>query len=419
MATHPLEIAAFDAAGKGARKYIARQPVFDRQRAVFGYELLFRSGLDNYFKPQDSQLSTERVVDNFLMFGLHTLTGGKRALINCTRKALVRGYPFLLPSDRVVFELLEDIPPDREVLDACRRLKEAGYMLAFDDYREGMEIDPFLPFLDIIKVDFLATPAGEREPLVRRFKSERIQLLAEKVESGEDVLEAVNSGYTYLQGFFYCRPEMLTTRDVPGFRPNYLRILQAINRPAIDIREVEDILRREPSLLYKLLRFLNSAYFALRSTVTSIRHALVLLGESSLRKWVSLVALAHLAANNPQELVVTALVRARFCESLASVTGMNDRETDMFLLGLLSVMDAILSRPMPEVVEEIPLAEDLKQALLGESNRLGTMLGAVVAYERGDWHVFQSLAADLGLDESAVPEAFLQSVEWARTIYVS
>lgn len=417
MPVNPIQSDVTAAHDAGMQKYIARQPVFDRQKGVFGYELLFRSSLENYFKPQDSRLSTEFVVDNFLMFGLQTLTGGRRALINCTRDFLLRGYPFLLPPGRIVVELLEDIPPDPEVIDSCRKLKDAGYMLALDDYREGMEIDPFLPFVDILKVDFLATPPGAREPIVRRFKSTPVQLLAEKVESGADVLEAMNAGYTYLQGFFYCRPEMLSARDVPGFRPNYLRILQAINSSRIDMREVEEILRREPSLLYKLLRFLNSAFFALRSTITSIRHALALLGEESLRKWVSVVALAHLTGYSPQELVITALVRARFCESLAPAARLKDRETDLFLLGLLSVMDAILSRPMPEVLEDMPLADDLKQALMDQPNRLGQLLESVICYEKGHWDRLESLIAALGLGESDIPDAYLQSVEWARRIY--
>jgi EAL and modified HD-GYP domain-containing signal transduction protein len=209
---------------------------------------------------------------------------------------------------------------------------------------------------------------------------------------------------------------VLSKRDIPGLKLNYLRILKAINRPAIDMGEVEAILRQEPSLLYKLLRYMNSANFGLRSRVTSIRHALALLGENYLRKWTSVAAMADLADNKPAELISTALVRARFCEQLARPLGLDRRETDLFLLGLMSVMDAVLDRPMDNVLAEVQLADEVKAALLGEKNRLRPALESAMAQENGDWEQIRSCVEEMGFDEAQFPDAYIQAIRWVSKL---
>lgn len=398
-------------------RYLARQPIFDRQGSVLGYELLFRSGLDNFFKPQDASIPSEILIDRFLLFGLETLTGARRAFINFTRDDLVRGYPSLFPSDRIVVEILEGTSPDAEVVSACRTLKQNGYLIALDDYSLAKQGESLLPFADIVKVDFLATPQSEKETLVRRLALNGIKLLAEKVETHESVATARDLGFNLFQGYFYCRPQILSALELRGFKPHYLRMLQAVNRPEMNLRDIEEILKREPSLLYKLLRYLNSAYFGLRSEITSIRHALALLGEDKLRKWASVAALVQLAQDKPAELIVTSLVRARFCESLADPLCLKPRETDLFLLGLLSVMDAVLGREMSDVIREVSLAEEVKMALLNQECRFRHILDLVLAFEMGAWRDVEAGACRLRLDESVISSAYLQSVEWTARIF--
>lgn len=399
------------------QKYLARQPIFDRHESVFGYELLFRSGLDNFFQPQFGENATEYVVDNYLLLGIEALTGGRKAFINFTRESLVKDYPTLLPTDQVVVEILEDIHPDEEILAACRRLKQAGYLIALDDFIFAQNGNPLTGYADIIKVDFLATLPEERETLARRFSPLGVRMLAEKIETHGDVASALKMGYTYFQGYFFCKPQLLSTRDIPSFKLNYLRILRAINRQDVDLDEVEGILRQEPSLLYKLLRYINSAGFGLRGHVTSIRHALALLGERNLRKWTSVVALLDLAEDRPAELIVTALVRARFCELLAPLIGLRQQETDLFLLGLFSVMDVVLGRDIKDVLAEMPLTEEVKAALLGKDNRFRCVLDSAMAREQGDWHRFRSWLDRVGIDEEQFPDAYLGAVQWVRQIF--
>ncbi len=394
------------------QKFLARQPIFDRQGVALGYEILFRSSLNNYFQSQPGKDMSMFVVDNYLLFGLEALTGGKKAFLNFTRDALIQDYAALLSKKHVVVEVLEDIQPDEEVLAACQRLKKAGYTIALDDFVSGPRMDALIPYADIIKVDFRATPPEVQESLVRRFTPQGIHMLAEKVETREDVERARQLGYSLFQGYFFCRPQMLSKRDIPGLKLNYLRILKAINQPEIDLHEVEAVLRQEPSLLYKLLRYLNSANFALRSRITSIRHALALLGENYLRKWTSVAAISDLAGDKPPELISTALVRARFCEQLALPLGLQRRETDLFLLGLMSVMDAVLDRPMNNVVAEIHLPDEVTAALLGEKNRLRPALESAIAQENGDWEGIKSCVEQMGFDEAKFPETYIQAIQW-------
>jgi c-di-GMP-related signal transduction protein len=401
----------------GIQKFMARQPIFDQSRSVLGYELLFRTSLENYFHPASGGNTSECVVDNCLLFGLNALTGGRKAFVNFAREALIQDYPMLLPREQIVVEILEDVRPDDQVLAACRRLKNAGYTIALDDFMFSQAGHSLTGFADIIKVDFLTTAPAEREALARQFSPLGIKMLAEKVETQNDIVIAQKMGYSYFQGYFFCKPQMMSAREVPGFKLNYLRMLHAINRTHLDLPEVERILRQEPSLLMKLLRYLNSAYFGLRGQVTSIRHALTLLGENNVRKWTSVVALLDLAEDKPAELIVTSLLRARCCELLARPLRMPERETDLFLLGLLSVMDAVLDRRMVDVLAEMPVVEEVKTALLGSSNRLRTVLDAVIAQELGNWHQLRICAEQMKVDENLLPQSYLQAVQWQRDIF--
>lgn len=399
------------------QKFMARQPILDRHQLVLGYELLFRSSLDNYFQSPCDEQASQHVVNKYLVMGIETLTGGRKAFINFTRQALLRDYPTLLPCKQVVVEILEDIQPDDDILAACRRLKRAGYTIALDDFSFKKTANPLTAYADIIKVDFRATPPVEREALVRRFSPHGVKMLAEKVETQREAADAQHLGYTYFQGYFFCKPQVFLTSSIPGFKLNYLRILQAINREEVDFREVEEILRQEPSLLYKLLRYLNSAGFALRGQVTSIRHILALLGERNLRKWTSIVAMLDLAGDKPAELVVTSLTRARFCELLARPLDLYKRETDLFLLGLLSVMDAILNRPIEDILAGLPVTKEVKAGLLAANNRFCHVLNAAVALERGDWDGLRDCIDYLEIDEESLQDLYLQAIKWARSIF--
>lgn len=393
--------------------FVARHPIFDRYRNVYGYELLFRAGLKNAFQSSEPDTASVKVIaDSLLRFGIRKMTGGKRAFINFTRDTLVKGYASLLPRDVIVVEILENVEPDEAVMDACRQLKRGGYLIALDDFVCSDWSSPLVQFADIIKVDFRLSSPAERAELASRIAARKIRPLAEKVETRAEFDEAVDLGYTYLQGYFFSKPLVLAGHDVPGSRLRYLQVLKEIHRPDLDFRQIEGIVKREPALAYKLLTYVNSAARGLRVRITSIRQALIHLGEDQIRKWASVVVLAGLAEGQPTELITTSLIRARFCEAVAAAATLEERAQELFLMGLFSLLDAMTGRPMPELLIDLPVSDDIKMALLGNRNRFRDVYNCLLAYEQGDWDTFSLIAAKLRLDEDEASRLYLDAVAW-------
>jgi c-di-GMP-related signal transduction protein len=398
--------------------FVARQPIFDDRQRVFAYELLFRSGPENYFTPGRSpELQTSHVISNGMFIGLAMLTDNKPAFVNFSRDALIGDLALALPPKEIVIEVLESVTADDETLAACRRLKKAGYRLALDDFVDVPERSALVPFADFIKVDVRATPAEATAALARKYKASDVRIVAEKVESREEMQAAKAHGYDFFQGFFFSRPVIVSTRTIPGFRLNYLRLLSELNRPEIDMRRLEEVVKQEASLTFRLLRRVNSAAFGFRLETSSLRHALVLLGEREIRTCATVWAMADMARDVPSELVVASTLRARLCEMLAPLAQMPDRALDLFLVGLFSSLDAILQQPMEKILQSLPLGGDLREALLGGRNPLRSVLECVMAYEQGLWDRASDLAVAAGIPEREIPTCYLEAVEWTRDIF--
>ncbi len=398
--------------------YVARQPIFDPRKRVFGYELLFRSGPENFFPKVDPDMATSKLIDNSLfVMGLENLVSDKFAFINMTRSALLSDLVFLLPKDNCVIEVLETVEPDDQVVEACRNFKKEGYKIALDDFIHKPSFEPLLSIADFVKVDFISSKSKERKLYAQHFIPRGLQMLAEKVESHEDVQEGMNVGYSLFQGYFFCKPEVVKGKTVPEYKINYLRFLQELSRPDLDFDELEGIIKQEVSLSMKLLRLLNSAAMGLRREVNSIKHALVLLGERPLKKWASLIAFTNLGDDKPSELLITCLVRARFCEFLARSARMADRELDLFLTGMFSAIDAVLDRPLEGLIEEMSLSDEVAKTLFGEDTTLSPVFNLALAFERADWDSISHLVAQLKVSENTVSEAYKEAVVWSREVF--
>jgi c-di-GMP-related signal transduction protein len=398
--------------------FIARQPIFDSRQRVFGYELLFRSSLENIFRHSNPDQATSKVIsDAFFLFNFSTLTEGKRAFINLTREILLKEYIFLIPKESVVVEILENVDPDSEVITACKRMKQAGYLLAMDDFVYKEKYTPLLALADFIKVDFLLTSETERRNLVKQFAPLGIRLVAEKVETREAFSEALELGYSYFQGYFFCKPLVIKGKDIPGSKLHYFQVLQEVHRREIDFKRLEQIMKQDVSLSYKLLRYINSAYFGLRNRINSIRQALLLLGQAEMRKWLSLITLAGMGTDKPGELVVHTISRAKFCESLAPHAGLLRRADDLFLVGLLSLMDAFLDRPLSDLLIEVPINDEIKGAILEKENKLGEVYDYVLSYEKGDWPRLNEQQLKLGIKETYPPELYLNALKWGQEAF--
>jgi c-di-GMP-related signal transduction protein len=394
-------------------RYVARQPIFDRHEKVFGYELLFRDGLENAFSG-DVDEASRATLDRTLLMGLDVLCDGRRAFVNCTRDTLMKGLVTLLPSSSTVVEILESVPPDSDVVAACRNLKEAGYLIALDDFVANDPRETLTEIADIIKVDIQLTTESQRAELIKKHGPWRSRMLAEKIETQAEFARARELGFVYFQGYFFRRPEMLNVRDVPANRLNYLRMLQAVSQPQLEVTILEKLIKTEASVCYRLLRYLNSSIFGLKSQIHSVRHALSMLGEREVRRWVRLVAAVGAGQDKPSDLLLSALVRGRFGELLQPLVPHG--ESDLFLLGLLSLIDALLEMPMTDILEKIPLDRETKAVLLGQPSLLRPVYQLMLAHEIGEWDTAMQLSKDLHLDPEEVASSYWRAQQWAREV---
>jgi len=396
-------------------RFIARQPIFDRRLKIFGYELLFRAGPENHFRPGQS-VADDVIVNSTMLFDMHTLVGNSMAFFNVDEAALRREVPKLLSPKKVVLEILETVRPTPELIELCIALVADHYILALDDFLDEPKWEPLIPYVQFLKVDFRLANHDLRARIADRYLSRGIHLLAEKVETEAELQDAKSLGYTYYQGFFFCQPSMLSGRDMPTSKPVCLRLLQACSSPDLDYAAIEELLRQDPALTYRLLRYLNSPALAFRAEIHNVRHAMTLLGQREFRRWLAIVALVTMAESKTPELIKTALTRAYFCEELSAPLSLRDDASDLFLMGLLSAADAMLDRPMRQVLADLSLSPEIRGALTGDDTRFSDALKITKTYEAGDWPALSSIAGKLGYAESEVPERFLSAVARASAL---
>lgn len=402
------------AAPKPGSHFVARQPILTADEKVFGYELLFRDGIEDFFQCSDADAASRNTLNASMLLGLNALCDGRRAFVNCTRDILLKDYITLLPSSQTVVEVLETVPADDLVVAACRRLKETGYMIALDDFAWNDPREVLTDLADIIKVDLAATSAVDAAAMVKRYGAWRCRMLAEKVETPDEFVAAKKAGFLYFQGYFFQRPEIIAAHEIPANRLNYLRMLTAVSQSELDIREIENLIKAEASLCYRLLRYLNSAAFGLGAEIQSVRHALSVMGEREVRRWIRLVATLGAGQGATSDLVLATLVRARFCELLSPRIQHGD--SDLFLMGMLSLMHTILQLPMSQVLDSVPIDQQSKAVLLGDASRLRPFYQLMLARESGDWKAVKELATELHLSENEVDESYWQATLWARQV---
>jgi len=409
-------------ANDSSEVHVARQPIFTLAEqgtaplskpgeALAGYELLFRDGPNNAFPNIDGDVATSKVLHHsFFANDFDELVGYTLGFVNFTRELLVRGVPKMFPSSRLVVEVLETVTPDAEVLAACRDLTHAGYKVVLDDFVMAPELEPLLDFAWMVKFDVRASRIHEIATSIEKLKRRNIRFLAEKVETREELAALRDVGCTYFQGYFFAKPQMMTRTDIAPSKIVLLRLMHEVMRPEHDFNALDGLISSDVSMSYKLMRYINSAFFARAKPVESIRQALILLGEREVRQFVMLVVTARLATRKPTELMRLSVVRARMCEHLASAVRAATRE-ELFMLGLFSAIDAIMDRSMGELVNQLPLSLPLKAALAEKKGVLGGLLTLVLAYERGDWSTVHQQAAALHLDESYLAEAHLHALK--------
>jgi c-di-GMP phosphodiesterase len=386
--------------------FVARQPIFDRHLRVAGYELLFRGGEAADAVVADSEGATASVVLNsFTEIGLERLVGSKPAWVNVSREFVLEGLAGSLPPRVVGLEILEDELLDERLVHALIELKRQGYRLALDDFCYSVSAERLLTLVDVVKLDLIVLGRAGMAREVERLKPYGMTLLAEKVESHEEHAYCAGLGCDLFQGFFFCRPELLHHRGIVANRAAMLQVVAALQDPSVQLGQLERMISRDVGLSFRLLRYINSAFFGLRFEISSIGQALALLGVENLTRWATLTVMASIDGK-PPELTVTALVRARFCEQAGEQLA-GPRPGELFTLGLFSVIDALMDAPIGELVEMIPFPSDMRDALTARSGEKGALLECVTALEAGDFDRAQRLVRGAG-------EMYVKALMWAN-----
>lgn len=396
----------------GVDVLVGRQAILDYKGRTVAYELLYRSIVGGQVLDSD-MASASVLVDGVLGLGLQQLTEGRPAYVNVPESLLVAGHLLDLDLSHLVVEVLEDTCDTPAVRDALRRLRARGFRLALDDV---VAADPrlgLLPYVDVAKIDVLATSRSERDDLVRACRDHAVTVLFEKIETQDVAEEAAGHGVELLQGFFFARPQLVRGRDVRAMDGQRARLLIEANRPEPDLAVIEQLIRGDLYLAERFLGLVNAAAFGWRRPIETVRHALVLMGQESVRKWLALVVLAAAASGKPSELVVMASARARFLEELADASGMPGRMLDLFAAGMFSVMDAVLDRPLAEAVASLPVADDVRAGIVARNNRIGRLLDLAEAFERGEWERTGCLASQLGLSVEVAAAAWGEAMRWS------
>jgi len=398
--------------------FVARQPVFDRSRELYGYELLCRSNdLANEIGGVDSGTATTQVIANSLLaIGLDNIVCGKKAFLNVDHALLESGLHSILPPEAMVFELVESVEPTDQLLTTCRDLQRLGYAIALDNFVEQPRLQPLTQAVNLIKVDIQKTPREEQERLVQTYQPRGIALVAQKVETQEEFEWAQRIGFDYFQGYFFARPALVRAHQIPAAKVNCLRLLREIQNDDLDFARLESMIAPDVSLSFKLLSYVNSALFAGFEEISSIQRALARLGEQAIRRWVVLAALPVMAKDKPGELIVHSLVRAHFCEHLVELAGVGNKSTG-FLMGLFSLLDALLDVPLVEGLHQAGVGVSVCGALLGttgEDDPLRKIYQLVCRYEAGDWKAVSEFAARLHVRTSSLVDAYSESTLWAQ-----
>ena len=389
--------------------FVGRQPIFDRYLRVIGYELLYRSFGANRALFIDGDRATSQVILNsFAEIGIEEIVGNQKLFINLTRNFFLKKYPIPLLPGRLVIEVMENILIDNEILSALRDLSHSGYKIALDDISHPYILPQLLEIADLVKVDLKGIKIGQLNEYVHNFNHTKTKLLAEKVETRAEFDKCMQIGFDYFQGFFLCKPNLVTARHIPTSRLVLLHLLGKIQDPNINFRLIEEIIAQDPTLGYKLLRLTNSVYFGIRTKIESIRQAISLIGLDQIRSWLTLILLVD-TNDKPRELTVFAMVRAKMCELLAIAARAAQPER-FFLTGLFSSLDAFMDQSMEQILSVINLSDEIVEAILDQEGLLGKALKCTIAYEHAEWEE----VGFLDLSSEKIRDIYLESLSWVE-----
>ncbi|WP_319778719.1 HDOD domain-containing protein [Maridesulfovibrio sp.] len=399
--------------------FVARQPVFNTAKSVWGYELLFRnSGGSNAADVGNEDEATSQVIADGFGLIQEDIEEGQLLLVNFPRNMLLEGAADFLPPEVCVVEILEHVQPEPDVLEVLQELKDRGYTLALDDYigQEGFE--PFIELADIVKVDCLELDRAKLVDVAEKLKQMGVKLLAEKVEDNEMFNLCRELGFELFQGFFFSRPEIIPGKKMSTNNINRMRLLGSISSHDFDVDDLTQAINSDVSVSYRLLKFMNSPTFGLPNKINSIQQAITLIGYRKLAGWLRVILLSDMSSGPAgNELAFLSIKRAKFLELVSLDLKFCPLSSEsMFMLGLFSLLDVFLGRPMLELMSELPVEKELVKALTDETSSVAVYLDIVKCLEQADWKALCDLIIDLQLTPLSVARNHLAAMQWANEI---
>jgi EAL and modified HD-GYP domain-containing signal transduction protein len=372
--------------------------------------------LENAYAAVDGDMATTHVMKHSLItFGLKKLTLKKQAFINFTYSLLMSEMVEYLSPEDIVIELLEDIPLNREVIERCRELKQMGFKIAVDDIVDDYLPDELLPFIDILKIDFLHATNQKKLLLVNKYKHTSLLLLAEKVESQDDFKQAFSLGFDFFQGYYFSKPKIITGVDIQAFPGQYINLLNELNKEESNVDILTGLIELDVSMSYKLLRMVNTIGYSRRVKVSSIKQAILVMGLNELKKWITLLMMTSVIRDEEsQELFHLSLTRAKIAEEIAK--RQNRKSSEYYLFGLFSAIEAILNKPLLLILEDLPLSSYIKNGLLGREKDLLLLLHLFRDLENGAENPANIELSPAGSTNEELYQIYSHAIEWTNEV---
>lgn len=395
--------------------FIARQPILDSGKSVFAYELLFRDGKNGSYPIHDEKKS-QYIAEQFHPLGLDDICGEKSSFITFSSDTLISRFPTTLNPDRVIVELADPTDNTVALFEACQHIKQMGFKLAIDDpMMVGTQHDIF-PLIDIVKVDVSKTRFDTIEKQISRYHDANVKLVAEQVNTQDNFSVCVDLGFDLFQGYFFSQPEARILRELPASKMNVVDLMGESSNPSFDVKRISEIIERDATLSFLLLKFINNPTINKRHKITSLKHALNYMGEVEIKKFIALLSLTSLGDEKPLEIIHMSLVRAKFFDLLAERRGLKNNPPIAFLVGLFSLLEGLLDQSMTDIVKQLPLSNEVNDALLGKNIEMNNYMTLVRSLESALWLNVIKQAKILNIDQKQLHVLYNQAIVWGNGV---
>ncbi len=397
--------------------FLTRHAIFDVNLKVCGYELAFRQKLEKINKQLEENQKTSKILtDAFHLMGIETVTGNKMAFVRFTKSLIVSEFANMFPKESLVLIIGKEVIADVKVIAALKELKKSGYQILLDDFTFVQNSISMLPYSTYVRVDAFKVGDYIKTAIIQKIKPKGFKCVVKNVIDQPLYKNSLSHGFDHFQGNFFTKPVIVKKKNIPIYKVNFMMMLKEISKPDFDFVKLGNIIKRDISLTYKLLKVINSASFGMRKEIKSVQQALVMLGINEVKKWCTLVILGKMGEEKPDELMRKALVRARFLELMAPNAALGPKASDLFLLGLFSLIDAIMDRPIQKILEELPLPDGIKDTLLGKKTVYQNIFNAIITYEKGDWTKLKEQTRVMKIEERILPQKYKLAIQWVNQI---